>query len=201
MNPQPEQPFDETLLDEALAQSPPEQLEAKILELTDPRMLALLDEAMAPEADDRLTQRILVATQGSMKPGTVPIPPPANDTGVLARIGPSAFRYAAAAAIVLAAGLGVWFANQEPGRTDDAPIAGAIETPGVQTPGGVTTDEATGDTTEPGWLDGDQYAVSDSLFESDLEQASDTLDDITISRDTIWSELDAYEQFLSDIES
>lgn len=193
--PDPETPeIDEALLDEALAQATPEELEAKILALTDPTMLSLLDEAMAPEApSDQLTQRILAATQANMQPGTVQASEPVHEAGVLARIGPSTFRYAAAAAIALAVGLGVWFANQDPNQTDPE-IVRVIETPG--TSGDATAD----DPSNPDWLAG-ELADSTDFFESDFGQVSDSIDDATISRDSLWSELDAYEDFLADIES
>ena len=115
--------IDEALLDEALAEETPAELEAKILALTDPQMLSLLDEAMAPEigqqSNEQLNDRILAATQQHMRPGSVPIKQPAHSGGVLARIGPSTFRYAAAAAIALAIGLGVYFVNQDPTDTDN----------------------------------------------------------------------------------
>ncbi|MEM9348316.1 MAG: hypothetical protein AAGB26_17040 [Planctomycetota bacterium] len=205
---QPDETIDDALLDEALSEATPAELESKILALTDPAMLSLLDEAMAPEttplADDHLTQRILAATQASMKPGTVPITEPANGMGVLARIGPTAFRYAAAAAIALAVGWGVWFISQTPGSTTP-PMADNTNTPDVVAP-----DQANDGTAEPDWLGDDYLASADDtvdLFGSDLGQAEDdfdmldSLDDITVTRDTIWDELDAYEQFLSDIES
>ncbi|MEM6260378.1 MAG: hypothetical protein AAGI37_19045 [Planctomycetota bacterium] len=203
LNPnQPDETIDDALLDEALSEATPAELESKILALTDPAMLSLLDEAMAPEttpqANDHLTHRILTATQGSMQPGTVPITEPANDTGVLARISPTAFRYAAAAAIALAVGWGVWFISQAPGSTTP-PMADNTGTPNVVAP-----DEADDDTAEPDWLSDDYLASADGtvdLFGSDLGQAADSFDDITVTRDTIWDELDAYEQFLSDIES
>ncbi|MEO0477530.1 MAG: hypothetical protein AAF085_16425 [Planctomycetota bacterium] len=199
LNPdQPDDTIDESLLNEALGEATPEELEAKILALTDPAMLSLLDEAMAPEADEQLTQRILVATRSSMQPGTVPIAEPTGDTAVLARIGPSNFRYAAAAAIALAVGLGVYFVSQGPDEADNT-IAGGNETPDAPV---VAQDE-----TVPDWLTDEQYADTGDLFEDaspaldDLEDVVDGLDDVTITRDTLWAELDAYEQFLDDIES
>lgn len=200
LNPnQPDETIDEALLDEALSEETPEELEAKILALTDPQMLSLLNEAMAPEASDQLTDRILAATQSSMKPGTVPTAAPAHDTGALARIGPSTFRYAAAAAIALAAGLGFYFINPGPDSTDTS-IAGNNDNPNV------VEDDATA--TEPEWLTNEQFVSNDDYFESTtspieavLEEAADSLEDVTITRDTLWAELDAYEQFLDNIES
>lgn len=198
---QPDDTIDDALLDEALAQATPAQLEAKILELTDPTMLSLLDEVLAPQADDQLTQRILASTQQHMRPGTVPVAQPTqpvHTTGVLARIGPSTFRYAAAAAIALAVGLGVWFVNQDPDESIDPPFAD--NTPAV------VDDNASG--SDPDWLSDELLASSEGVFGSEtsqledvLEDATAELDDVTISRDTLWAELDAYEQFLDDIES
>ena len=195
LNPnQPELPdelIDESLLNEALAEPTPAELEAKILELTDPPMLSLLDEALAPEpASDALTQRILAATTGQVQQ---------EAPAVVARIGPSTLRYAAAAVILLAVGLGLWFANQ-PDNPIDPSIADVNDTLSTAPE---DTDDASAD-----WLDSEQFASSESIFDSatdaiegTLEDAVDSLDDVTISRDTIWSELDAYEQFLSDIEA
>lgn len=196
LNPnQPDETIDETLLDEALAEATPEELEAKILALTDPEMLSLLDEAMAPEADDQLTQRILVATQSSMTPGTVPITEPASDTVVLARIGPMTFRYAAAAAIALAIGLGVYFVSQGPDDTDTiiADDTGTPDTPGV------VGDDALD--AQADWLPQEALAVAEDIFGDSPDGLDDAGDSATITRDTLWAELDAYEQFLDDIES
>jgi hypothetical protein len=184
--------IDEALLDEALREETPEELEQKILALTDPQMLSLLDEAMAAEASDQLPQRILSATQQYMQPGTVRVAALAQDAGVLARIGPSTLRYAAAAAIVLSIGLGVYFLNQGPQGTD-APFAEGSNTP-----------DATADDALPDWLTDDQFASSDAYFQNAtdvLEDAAGSLEDVTITRDTLWAELDAYEQFLDDFES
>lgn len=194
LNPnQPEETIDESLLDEALAQATPAELEAKILALTDPPMLSLLEEALAPEqASDELTQRILAATTGQAQH---------EAPAVLARISPTTitFRYAAAAAILLAVGLGVWFVNQDPADTDDS----FVITP--DTPSVVNNDASTD---EPDWLMQEQF-VSETVYfdsttgsiEGTLEDAADGLDDVTITRDTLWAELDAYEQFLDEFES
>lgn len=192
LNPnQPEETIDESLLDEALAQATPAELEAKILALTDPPMLSLLEEALAPEqASDELTQRILAATTDQAQH---------EAPAVLAHIGPSTFRYAAAAVILLAVGLGVWFVNQDPADTDDS----FVITP--DTPSVVNNDASTD---EPDWLVQEQF-VSETVYfdaatgsiEGTLEDAADGLDDVTITRDTLWAELDAYEQFLDEFES
>ena len=199
LNPnQPDETIDETLLDEALSEATPEELEAKILALTDPQMLGLLDEAMAPEADDQLTQRILAATQSSMKPGTVPIAEPAKDTAVLARIGPMTFRYAAAAAIALAVGLGVYFVSQGPEDTDSI----VLDDPDNPATTVVVEDDASD--VDPDWLTDEQFAEAQGIFDDTPSPAFDALeadDSATIPRDTRWAELDAYEQFLDDIES
>ena len=204
--------IDPTLLDEALAEPTSAELEAKIVALTDPQMLSLLDEAMSPEpADNHLTQRILFATQSSMTPGSVPLVqepdqkqeqnPDMVQAGVLARIRPAMVRYAAAAGIALAVGLGLWFTSQ-PSADHDATIADQSAVPSVANPG----DEAS----LPEWLSNDQYTASTEayfkkttspLLDDALEDAADSLDGVSISRDTLWAELDAYEQFLEDFES
>jgi hypothetical protein len=199
--------IDDALLDEALAEATPEELEAKILALTDPAMLSLLDEAMAPEAaSDQLTQRILAATVDQQTSDTSPrlAGSAARRAGhtpstVLARIGPSTFRYAAAAAIALAAGLGVYFLNQDPVDTGGL-IAGNGDVTGVVEDDTYTTD--------PDWLTDEQLASDVDYFEeatdpieSVLQDAADSLDDFAITRDTLWAELDAYEAFLDEIES
>jgi len=192
--------IDQSLLDAAFAEATPDELEAKILALTDPQMISLLDEAMAPEANEQLTQRILAATQQHMRPGTVPTATPSQTVSVFARIGPTAFRYAAAAAIALAVGLGVYFVSQ---ASDDADTTIANTTGGVD-------DENASDTSgaDPDWLASEQYASTDGFFDSAtspveeaLDGLADSLDDVNISRETLWAELDAYEQFLTEIES
>lgn len=195
LTPDNDKAIDEALLDEALAQGTPAELEAKILSLTDPKMLSLLDEALAPEpASDVLTQRILAATSATSGSGQ----PAAGDVGVLARIGPATLRYAAAAAIALAVGLGVWFANQDPVDTNNSFA--------ISNNGDLVKDTATD--TEPAWLTDEQYASNTGFFdnateslESNLSNLAENLDDASVTRDTLWAELDAYEQFLYDIES
>lgn len=190
----PDETIDASLLDAALAEPTPAELEAKILALTDPSMVSLLDAALAPEpASDELTQRILAATS----------PVSQEAPTVLARIGPATFRFAAAAAIAVAAGLGVWFVNQGPGDTD-LMVAGAIETPDVAADDDNTTDDAS----DPDWLAQEQYVSSAQYFGDETEQIEDVLnsvadglDDATITRDTLWAEFDAYVAFLDDIES
>lgn len=190
--------LDDALLDEALGQATPADLEAKILSLTDPQMLWLLDEALAPEpACDDLTRRILAATGAAGRPangiGAI------DGVGVLARIGPSTLRYASAAAIALAVGLGLWFANRDPVDTSST-FATKYNTPSV------AEDHTAGD--DPAWLSDEQYASSTNFFdnaiqsiESTLNGLTENIDDASITRDTLWAELDAYEQFLDDTES
>lgn len=191
--------INEDLLDEALAHETPEELEAKILALTDPKMLSLLNEAMAPEANDQLNHRIFSATRQHMQPGSVPIAGLADESGVIARIGPMTFRYAAAAAIALAVGLGVYYINQGP--EDTGPSV-------AETPDSPSVEDVVTVNTLPDWLTDDQYAADDDYFEGTttpleevLEAAADSLEDVTITRDTLWAELDAYEQFIDDFES
>lgn len=206
MNPNPNQPdpanppddvdaIDASLLNEALAEPTPAQLEAKIIALTDPQMLSLLDEAMAPEAlPEGLNDRILAVTAGSVATAASSASSSESSPAVVARIGPATLRYAAAAAIALAVGLGVWFANQ-PSADTDASIAGIVDTPSI------SSDEASDDADAPDWLT-DEYAAADTtFFDAGLDDVAERLDDVSISRDTLWSELDAYEQFLSDMES
>lgn len=190
--PQDAGPIDDALLDDALAEPTPAELEAKILDLTDPQMLSLLDEAMAPEAvPTGLNERILAATAAAQSPVELHVEASVESPAVLARISPATFRYAAAAAIALAVGLGVWFTNQE-SIDSESLIAGVINMPSV------SSEETSED--DPDWLTG-EYAANTDFFESDLDDIADGLNDATISRDTIWSELDAYEQFLTEIAS
>ncbi len=194
LNPdQPDDTIDETLLDEALREPTPAELEAKILELTDPQMLSLLDEALAPdEASDALTQRILAATTG--QPAQTPDAP-----AVVARIGPSTLRYAAAAAIALAAGLGVYFISQGPDAADNT-IADNTDTPSS------IEDDAT--SAESDWLTEEQFIVQADYFSSDtdpiaeaIDSDADSLDDAAITRESLWAELDAFEVFFDEFES
>ncbi|MFK7790520.1 MAG: hypothetical protein AB8C95_13635 [Phycisphaeraceae bacterium] len=188
-------PIDESLLNEALAEPTPVELEAKILELTDPQMLSLLDEAMAPEAVPAgLNDRILAATVAATVAVNTAEVSQGESPAVVARIGPMTLRYAAAAAIALAVGLGVWVANQEASDVN-MPITGTIDTPGV------TPDETIVDASDPDWLNTEIASVDTEFFDSGLDAVADSLEDVSISRDTLWSELDAYEQFLTDIES
>ena len=109
-DPQLDAELDALLADEAIAsRQTPEQLEAKVLALTDPRLLSLLDEALAPEqVPAQLADRIVAATMpGALASVGTP------HRAVLARIEPSTWRYAAAAAIVLAAGAGLWWLGQQ----------------------------------------------------------------------------------------
>lgn len=182
--------IDESLLDEALAEATPEELEAKIIALTNPPMLSLLDEALAPEpASDQLTQRILAATNAAQ----------GEASSVLARIGPSTFRYAAAAAIAIAVGLGVYFVNQGPDATDST-FVNTPDTPSI-VEDAVATDDADWLAQEQLASDTDYFDETTELIEDALNNVADGIDDFTITRESLWAELDAYEQFLDDIES
>lgn len=199
----PLDPRDEALLEEALAEPTPAELDAKILALTDPQTVSLLDEALAPEAlPQGLNERILAATmrqaRGAPRAGEA-FPDQRTDqrTGqraVLARLGPTTLRYAAAAAIALAVGLGVWFANRDAAVTNDT-LATAVQTPAPTSDPLLDDEDAATQ-----WLDS-EFALADDLLGSGIDELTDSVDDLTISRDSIWSELEAYEQFLSDIES
>eukprot|EP00752_Nemacystus_decipiens_P014520 g12929.t1 len=175
-----------------LSEQTPAELEAKILELTDPQMLSLLDEALMPEQpSDALTQRILAATTG--QPADTDASP-----GMLARIGPTSLRYAAAAAIVLAVGLGVYFINQEQEASDNS-IADNTD------PIDLMDDEAPLEDAD--WLAQEQFVYEADYFsrETDpisdaLDSASDSLDDAAITRDTLWAEFDAFEAFLDEFD-
>lgn len=193
LNPnQPDETIDQALLEEALSEPMPAELQAKILELTDPHMLSLLDEVLAPEQpSDALKQRILATTPGQAQHLDAP--------SVIARISPATFRYAAAAAIALAVGLGVYFVTQSPVDTQNT-IAGKDPLPDI--PGAVA------DNTAFDWPTQEQYASEDSIFDSatsnlelTLEDAFNSLDEDTITRETMWVELDAYVQFLDEVES
>ena len=207
MNTSPNQPapqddeLDPRLLDEALgAGASPEDLEAKVLALTDPRLNALLDEALAPEAaPEQLADRILAATT----PGSAAAQTEQNDApAVLARIGVSPWRYAAAAVIALAAGGGLWWISQQP-DTGSTQSGGTIAD--------LTPDRPAG-TPELPELDqelADEFDSADGLLFADaalpvqntLETVAEDINDVTITRDTLWSDMDAYEQFLTEIET
>lgn len=213
-NPNPsDEVIDDALLNEALAEPTPAELEAKILALTDPAMLSLLDEALAPEApSDQLTQRILAATTAQLTGDATNVSSPrlagsevrrasvgGTQPAVLARIGPSTYRYAAAAAIALAVGLGIYFLNQDPANTGNS----IAKTPDTS----VGTQDGASPAT-PDWLVNEQVVSNTDYFgsatdpiQAALDNVADSLDNVTITRDTLWAELDAYEAFLDEIES
>lgn len=167
------------------AQIAPEELEAKVLALTDPQMLALLDEAMAPEpAPARLADNILAATMPGARRETE-----AERTGVLARIDPMTWRYAAAAAIVLAAGVGLWWSGQS---TDVGNPEIADNNNGVESLPEDFVDQA-----RPEIL----FASATEQVEAKLTDVSDRLNDYKTDRQDIWSDMDGYEQFLADFET
>lgn len=172
-------------------------LEQKIITLTDPQTLSLLDEALAPEADnDERCERILAATLAG---------PPANATAdnppaIIGRIAPTPWRYAAAAVITLAACLGLWFATTTP-PTRTTPITENkttdIDATDTDVDNADSLDQTIALVDEAAALFG---AFSETI-ESDLQTLSDSLEDDAIGQDTIWSDMDAYEQFLADIDS
>ncbi|MFN3165454.1 MAG: hypothetical protein ACE37H_00150 [Phycisphaeraceae bacterium] len=179
--------LDALLAEEAeLSRQTPAQLEAKVLALTDPRMQSLLDEALAPpEAPASLAERIVAATS----PGAVARPRvEPSPRAVLARIGPAGGRYAAAAAIVLAAGVGMWWLGQ---RTE--PVGEVARTP---TPSAQPLEELF------------VAAQADPLFDdatdrvqTQIQAVAERIDGYAIDRESIWSDMDEYEQFLSDLET
>lgn len=196
-----ENAFGPGLLDEALAEPSNQTLEQQVLALTDPQTLSLLDEALRVEAPDRLNEKILdktleqtleqaltAAAPDGRRGGTLDAPP------VLARIRPATtWRYAAAAAITLAAGVGLWFANTpvSPTNSSSDNLANRDNT-------------TAGDTERLDEITFEQetalFTEATDRFETETRALSETLD-TRIDRDTIWSDMDAYEQFLSDIES
>lgn len=120
----PEDPAMAELVGDALAaDASPADLESRVLALTDPSLNALLDEVLgAEELPAGLTDRVLVAALSAAESSR-------DQRPVLARIGFQALRYTAAAAVVVAAGLGIYVATQTqsvpPG---DKPIVKAPET-------------------------------------------------------------------------
>lgn len=99
--------LDAAVRDALAADHSPAELEQRILALTDPSFNVLLDEALAlDELPAGLTDRVLAATSPTGAPVSAQASP------VLARIGFPVMRYAAAAAVVFAAGLGIYVASQ-----------------------------------------------------------------------------------------
>lgn len=191
-----ESAFQPGLLDEALAEPTSESLEQKILALTDPQTLSLLDEALRVEAPDRLNEKVLEKLLAASAPDARRVAESAPP--VLARIAPATrpatWRYAAAAAIVLAAGLGLWYgsASVSPTASPTDNLANR-DTPAA--PQTARLDQLTFEQ-EPAL-----FTDATGRVETELRALSDTLDADNIDRDTIWSDMDAYEQFLSDIEA
>lgn len=164
----------------------PQALEAKILALTDPQMLSLLDEALAPEqAPDQLSERIIAATMPNALASKNDVP----ERAVLARIEPTTWRYAAAAAVVLAAGVGMWWLGQSGNTTDKL-----AENPDEQTPLGQLFAQAEAEN-EPLFDDATE------AVQAKIQTVSERIDNYAIDRDAIWSDMDGYEQFLADLES
>lgn len=184
-----------------------DELEAKVLALTDPKTLSLLDEALAPETanEQDLSEKIIAATtQGA----TIQASPQAD---VLGRIGFTAWRYAAAAAIVLATGIAVWFISKEPGTTSPTEVANHAQDPldTIPTPDTNAPNSSRGDKSDinPDTLQEQAstfFADATSNIERRIQNVSDDLDNLgttTIDQDDIWTDLDAYGQFLSDLET
>lgn len=199
MNPTPDpeqtdptpEPFDAELAalladDADHARQAPPRLEAKVMALTDPAILSLLDEALAPApAPHQLSDKIIAATlQGAAQQHIAP------RGAVIGRIGPSTWRYAAAAAIVLAACAGLWWAGQQGDPANNDGMTVKPDTP--QTPD----------------LSEDYFALSTTPFDDEaseieaaIEVVSERIDGYTtINRDTLWSDIDGYEQFVSTFE-
>ena len=105
----PEDPAIADLVGDALAaDTSPTDLEARVLALTDPSLNALLDEALgAEELPAGLQGRVLAAALNQAERSC-------EERPVLARIGFRVLRYTAAAAVIVAAGLGVYLATQSP---------------------------------------------------------------------------------------
>ncbi|MEM1353714.1 MAG: hypothetical protein AAGC44_10160 [Planctomycetota bacterium] len=122
----PDDPAIAELVGDALAaDASPADLEARVLALTDPSLNALLDEVLvADELPAGLHDRVLAATRGALEEADTTPP-------VLARIGLPALRYAAAAAVIAAAGLGVYVATQsQPGTPSDRSVVVAPDPTG-----------------------------------------------------------------------
>ena len=182
--------IDALLAEEAKAQPVPAELEDKVIALTDPQLLALMDEALAPdEAPAQLVEKIITATQSATQPDThrqAPIEQPA----VIARIGSSNWRYAAAAAIVLAAGAGLWWAGTHSTAPDNE-ITDNRDEP--RTIAQLIEDIHNTDN-QP------LFETATDAIEANLQAVADRMDGYAIDRETIWSDMDDYEQFLADFE-
>lgn len=207
---QPDQPFDDAidsalapeLLDEALqAQETPADLEAKVLALTDPALLSLLDEALAPQAcPDQLADRIIAATSPDQAQRD-------ERPAVLARIQPNTWRYAAAAAIAIAAGIGFWV-TQQPDNNTVTPIADTTKTlDNAASPAEAGNNSADNtNAVAATWPDSENtfdsenalFALATEPFENEIDAVSQDIDNVSIDADSIWAELDAYEQFLTE---
>ncbi len=194
-NPPVPDPIDEQLdallaEEAARAQQTPSELEAKVLALTEPAFLSLLDEALAPEsvpAPDQLAEKIIAATTPEHATHAVREQP-----AVIERIGPSPWRYAAAAAVVLAAGAGLWWAGQ-PGTND----GGDGGTEMAKTLNNITDELVFPDYT----TDEPMFADVTEQIDAAFNNVSQRIDGYAIDRDTIWSDMDDYEAFLSDFEA
>ena len=193
----PTDPIDEQLdallaEEAARAQQTPSELEAKVLALTEPSLLSLLDEALAPESEaapDGLAEKIIAATT----PGAA-AHAEHEQPAVIGRIGPSPWRYAAAAAVVLVAGVGLWWAGQ----------------PGTNDGGGDGTEMVNNPNNNPAVdvVDLLDYTADEPMFAdvtepigAALNNVSQRIDGYAIDRETIWSDMDDYEAFLSDLEA
>lgn len=167
-NPTPETPPGtndpalEAAIREALAADhSPAELEQRIFALTDPSFNALLNEALAvDELPAGLTGKILAATSPAQAPVSAQAKP------VLARIGFPVMRYAAAAAVVFAAGLGIYVASQSQQATDPSNTL-ADNTPDPSTDTEPSFDEyfASAD------LDG-SFAIDDKINQLDSQISS-----------------------------
>ena len=129
---------------------------------------------------------------------------------MLARIGPSPWRYAAAAVIALAAGVGLlWVMQQD--STTDAPDNGQIAVDDTDTPTNSDLDApltpdaqdielAAIDPTEE-----DLFPEVTQSVQTALDDLSDGIDAAGINTDDIWadiwSDMNDYDAFLADLET
>lgn len=233
MNQNPEQPgtpntpgdeaFDDALLAQAAQpeHSPEalEQLQARVLGLTDPRLMSLLDEALAPEADqdaaagDALADRIIAATtpDAALMPRAQTAGSADNPPAVIGRIGIGSYAAAIAAIaaiLALAAGVGLWWASQQTETTDNrhvelAPdnnqpnkaIANNDNDPGQ--PG--MPDETNWPATDETYAAGDDvFADVTASFEQAFEEFNDAYESLSLDDETLWPDSDAYDELFSD---
>lgn len=216
LNPDPADAELDRELDRALsaALAPPaeqdvEALSAKIVALTDPQMMSLLDQALAADVESDVQadadqhaqrcQRILAVTQPYLATHAA-----AYDRSIVGRIGLIASprriaAYAAAAAIALVAGLVIWQLNQTSTAPDRlAVLDGSSSFADADNLDAIDLDQALA---QPDYF-ADATARLESQIQSVANDITDSdLDANAIDRDTIWADMDSYQQFLVEVEA